>query len=114
MYRKVGDTKESITHLLEAVRIAVGTSKAATFNNLALSYFDAENFYEALIWFEKAKAAEEVLVNEVKGDSGDMEDYAFYLNNIGLCHYHLARPVEEDEEIFKLSIKFYDMAIKNW
>jgi hypothetical protein len=72
-----------------------------------LSYFDDEDFDNALIWFEKAKIAEDAMVNEGKTNNG-FEDLAFYLNNIGLCHYHTARPgVPEDQDMLKLSIDHY-------
>ena len=72
-----------------------------------MSYFDDEDFENALIWFEKAKVAEDLTINENKASNG-FEDLASYLNNIGLCHYHLARPgVPEDLEVLALAITHY-------
>ena len=37
---------------------------------------------------------------------------AFYLNNMGLCYYHLARPTPEDSGIMQHAIEYYSKAIE--
>lgn len=108
VYRRVGNTVLSKKNLLLAVTCNI--AKAATQNNLGLSYFDAGEFEEARECFEKARIAQEQAVNDGKGST---EDLAFYYNNMGLCHYHLARPMEEDAEIMQLAITNYNLAIEN-
>lgn len=52
----------SIKHLVAASQL--GPAKAATQNNLGLSYFDDENFIDALTCFETAKTTEEISVHD--------------------------------------------------
>lgn len=75
---------------------ALNVSKAATSNNLGLSYFDNEEFDLAQNCFDIAAKTEQMLVDDRKGST---EDLAFYYNNIGLCCYHQADPKELDLDI---------------
>ena len=93
VYRRVGDTLLSIENLKKAS--IQGQAKAATANNLGLSYFDIEDFDNAMEQFEKAMSTEQILVDEKKGS---LEDLAFYYNNMGLCHYHQARKQSDETE----------------
>jgi tetratricopeptide (TPR) repeat protein len=107
VYRRVGDTSRSIDNLKKAS--ISGQAKAATANNLGLSYFDIEDYDSAMEQFEKSTSTEQSLVDEKKGS---LEDLAFYYNNMGLCHYHQARKIQEENELMVQAVIAYDSAIK--
>jgi len=63
--------------------------KASAHNNLGLSYFEKEDFEEALSEFTKAI---------------DKEPHSFHYNNRGLAYYHIGKLVEAKAD--------YDKAIE--
>ena len=94
-YRRVGNCLESIKRLEDAMKL--NHAKAATANNLGLSYFDIEQYEDANENFEKAVESEQAQDDDKKGNP---EDLAFYYNNVGLCRVALgsaAKQVEESE-----------------
>jgi tetratricopeptide (TPR) repeat protein len=78
---------ESIEDLKQAV--ALKSDKASAHNNLGLSYFEKEDFEEALNEFTKAIA---------------LEPHPFHLNNRGLAYYHIGQ--------YDSAKRDYDEAIK--
>lgn len=85
--RKLGRLDDSIEDLKQAVQLQ-GDS-ASAHNNLGLSYFEKEDYEEALSEFTKAIA---------------IEQHPFHFNNRGLANYHLNRIDEAKND--------YDDAIK--
>lgn len=57
--------------------------KASAHNNLGLSYFEKEDFEEALTEFSKAIA---------------LEPHSFHYNNRGLAHYHIGKLEEAKKD----------------
>jgi len=100
---------ESISALGEVAQNATPTTKPATYNNLGLSYFDAQELDQAPTSFENAINAQKALNQDE--NKGNVEDLAFYHNNMGLCYYHLARATPEDDLIMQEAIKEYCKAI---
>ena len=60
--------------------------KASAHNNLGLSYFEREDFEEALTEFTKA-------IN--------LEPHSFHYNNRGLAHYHIGKLEEAKSDYDK-------------
>jgi tetratricopeptide (TPR) repeat protein len=88
--RKLGRLDESIEHLKKAVEQK--QDKASAHNNLGLSYFEKEEFQEALAEFTKAIQC---------------EDHPFHLNNRGLAYYHIGS-LDEAKKDFDEAIKKND------
>lgn len=84
--RRLGRLDQSIEDLKKAVEYR--GDKASAHNNLGLSYFEKEDFEEALSEFSKAIA---------------QEQHSFHYNNRGLAYYHIGKLVEAKAD--------YDMAI---
>lgn len=59
------------------------TEKASAHNNLGLSYFEKEEFDEALSEFSKAIS---------------IEPHSFHYNNRGLAHYHIGKLEEAKKD----------------
>jgi tetratricopeptide (TPR) repeat protein len=85
--RRLGRLDESIEDLKNAVQLQ--GDKASAHNNLGLSYFEKEDFEEAISEFSKAIS---------------IEPHPFHLNNRGLAYYHLGLYDEAKTD--------YDEAIK--
>lgn len=85
--RKLGNLTESIDDFKQA--ILQKAEKAATYNNLGLSYYEKEDFENALAQFTK---------------SIEIEQHSFHYNNRGLAQYNLGKLEEAKKD--------YDMAIK--
>jgi tetratricopeptide (TPR) repeat protein len=85
--RRLGRLDESIEDLKKAVQL--NNDKAEARNNLGLSYFEKEDFEEAISEFTKAIT---------------IEPSTFHLNNRGLAYYHLG--------LYDESKADYDEAIK--
>jgi tetratricopeptide (TPR) repeat protein len=60
--------------------------EASAFNNLGLSYFENEQFDEALNAYSTAIQKETTAVDE---KNVNPEHLSFYLKNRGLAYYHL-------------------------
>ena len=85
--RRMGKLDESIEELKKAVGLK--NDKSSAHNNLGLSYFEKEDYDEALNEFTKAIA---------------LEQHPFHYNNRGLAYYHIGQ--------YDLAKKDYDEAIK--
>ena len=85
--RRLGRLDHSIDDLKKAVEMR--PEKASAHNNLGLSYFEREDFEEALNEFTKAI---------------DKEKHSFHYNNRGLAFYHIGKLEEAKKD--------YDDAIK--
>jgi tetratricopeptide (TPR) repeat protein len=85
--RRLGRLEESIEDLKQAV--ALQAEKASAHNNLGLSYFEKEDFEDAINEFSTA----------IK-----LDPHPFHYNNRGLANYHMG--LLEDAK------KDYDEAIK--
>jgi tetratricopeptide (TPR) repeat protein len=85
--RRLGKLDESIEDLKQAVLLQ--GDKASAHNNLGLSYFEKEEFEEAISEFTKAIG---------------IEQHPFHFNNRGLANYHMGRLDEAKQD--------YDDAIK--
>lgn len=70
-FRRKGNLQSSIDHLKKA--IGIKGDRAAAHNNLALSYFENEEFSEALEHYRKA----------IESDPSSV-----HYNNRGLANYH--------------------------
>ena len=69
--RRKGNLDDSIKHLKKAIQIK--GDRAAAHNNLALSYFENDEFSEALEYYKKAI---------------DADPSSVHYNNRGLANYH--------------------------
>ena len=83
----MGKLEESIDDLKKAVGLK--NDKSGAHNNLGLSYFEKEDYDEALNEFTKAIA---------------LEQHPFHYNNRGLAYYHIGQ--------YDLAKKDFDEAIK--
>lgn len=79
--RRLGKLKESIDDLKKAVEMR--NDKASAHNNLGLSYFEKEEFEEALNEFGKAI---------------QLEPHSFHFNNRGLAYYHIGKLEEAKKD----------------
>lgn len=81
--RRVNNLDASIDNLRKSIDIQPNTAKAH--NNLGLSYFEKEDFEEALTYYSKAINIEVTATAEL----GVSKEYlSLYLNNRGLAYYH--------------------------
>lgn len=85
--RRMGKLDESIEELKKAVGLK--NDKSGAHNNLGLSYFEKEDYDEALNEFTKSIA---------------LEQHPFHYNNRGLAYYHIGQ--------YDLAKKDFDEAIK--
>ena len=72
--RRIGRLDQSIEELKKAAEKR--PDKASVHNNLGLSYFEKEDFEEALNCFTKAI---------------QLEPHSFHYNNRGLAYYHIGK-----------------------
>jgi tetratricopeptide (TPR) repeat protein len=97
--RREGRLAESVDYLKKATENQ--PNKAPAHNNLGLSYFEKEEWQEALESYEKAINLETQIVLDL-GIS--KENLSFYYNNRGLAYYHLRN--------FSAATKDFDEAIR--
>jgi tetratricopeptide (TPR) repeat protein len=96
--RRVGRLDQSIEQLKKATDVQ--PNKAPAHNNLGLSFFENEDWDDAISSYTKAISLEMQAVNEL---GVSKENLSFYFNNRGLAYYHLRN--------FSDAIKDYDEAI---
>jgi tetratricopeptide (TPR) repeat protein len=103
--RRVGDAKQSIEYLGQAIQAQ--QNKPQAHNNLGLSQYEMQNWDEAITSYENAIRLEKSQVGDVTPGSGPPKEYlSLYYNNKGLALYH--RGGEDDA---KEAIADYQKAI---
>mmetsp|Transcript_6828 Transcript_6828/g.11526 ORF Transcript_6828/g.11526 Transcript_6828/m.11526 type:complete len:332 (+) Transcript_6828:127-1122(+) len=86
-FRRIGNLERSIDDFKEAIKMR--NDKPSAHNNLGLSYFENEEFEEALIHYGKAIG---------------IEPSSVHYNNRGLAYYHFDK-LEEAKQDFDLAIE---------